>query len=84
MVYTSLVVNLIGQQSPDVISRLSVSREVRLCLEFMYHCAETIYDWLHLVSSAKDSRMKISVTKFCPCYVAKTIETDRASYLNRV
>ena len=28
MVYTSLVVNLIGQRSPDVIGRLSVSRDV--------------------------------------------------------
>ena len=30
MVYTSLVVNLIGQRSPDVIGRLSVSRAVAL------------------------------------------------------
>ena len=28
MVYTSLVVNLIGQRSPDVIGRSSVSRDV--------------------------------------------------------
>ena len=28
MVYMSLVVNLIGQRSPDVIGRLSVSRDV--------------------------------------------------------
>ena len=28
MVYTSLVANLIGQRSPDVIGRLSVSRDV--------------------------------------------------------
>ena len=31
MVYTSLVVNLIGQRSPDVIGRLSVSRDVIGC-----------------------------------------------------
>ena len=31
MVYTSLVVNLIGQRSPDVIGRLSVSRDVTGC-----------------------------------------------------
>ena len=31
MVYTSLVVNLIGQGSPDVIGRLSVSRDVIGC-----------------------------------------------------
>ena len=31
MVYTSLVVNLIGQRSPDVIRRLSVRRDVIGC-----------------------------------------------------
>ena len=31
MVYTSLVVNLIGQRSPDVIDRLSVRRDVIGC-----------------------------------------------------
>ena len=29
--YTSLVVNLIGQRSPDVIGRLSVSRDIIGC-----------------------------------------------------
>ena len=34
MVYTCLVVNLIGQRSPDVIGRLSVSRDVIGCEDF--------------------------------------------------
>ena len=33
MVYTSLVVNLIGQRSRDVISHLSVSRDVIGCID---------------------------------------------------
>ena len=35
MVYTSLVINLIGQRSPDVVGRLLVSRDVIGCEDFL-------------------------------------------------